>query len=975
MTKPQSKKTIYLIDASSLFFRAFYALPAMNTSSGLPTQAIYGFLKSILKILKFKDKYIVLCFDTKEGSFRNELYPDYKGNRGEIDPDLEVQIPYIQKVVETLGVYSLQKKGYEADDIIGTLAKQFSKANHSVAVVSNDKDFVQLIDKNIFLYDIQKNIKYNEQKAVQKWGVPPSQMLDYLSLVGDSSDNVPGVKGIGPKGAIKLLQTYKNLKDIYKNINKIEPESIRKKLLESKDNAFLSQKLIQIDIQAVDKLDIQKTRFSFSEKKHFLSFLQELEFKTLRKEFEKLFKKESLASSKVFTDHKSQKNPSTEIQKDSEKKPQNGVHVQDSIENQKSFIQKTSSLQKNIQETLPFCMESEEVSQKKFSDYLLNDENQPIFSYKDVQRLKEYQFHDHCDVSKILKKIKKKSEILLFEEKDEVFLLYENDIFCLKELCKNHPIDQDLTQKTSAKVSQKKSLSADLFVGLLDKEVIWNGFDLKNIWSRLDPLRAIHFGNIKKTDHSFCVSDFSIGIDIQLSFHLLRSKNISDLSKVFKSFFYISSDVENILQKALLCTLSIDILKKRMKEAKVDNVYYDLERWLVPILFFMEHKGVLISEDELNLQKKHLSSILNRTKKNIFKDANEEFNILSPKQLGGILFDKLKFPQRHKTAKGDKSTAVEALEGLKDHSIVKNVLKYRELSKLQSTYIEGIIKLLDSESRVHTCFNQSLTTTGRLSSSHPNLQNIPIRTEEGRKIRKAFVAPRNCLLLSADYSQIDLRVLAHVSDDKNLKKAFDNDEDIHAFTASEVFKVKLKEVTREQRQRAKAVNFGLVYGQGAQGLSQSLGVSRSEAMEIIEKYFTQFKGIKDYMERIVEQAKSLGFVVTLLGRRRYIDELKSKSVRIQKFGERISINTPIQGGASDIVKLAMIELSKKMLQRKEKGASLLLQVHDEILMESLKKEAQENLDILVKVMESVEGLSVPLKVHASMNASWFDMGK
>lgn len=916
----KNKKILYLVDVSAIVFRAFYALPPMQNKQSKPTNALFGFLKVVLKLLKTKNpEFMVFCFDTPHSSFRKEIYENYKANRQDLDPDLGEQLPFVEGLTQSLGICTTSQKGFEADDVIGSLTKQAESKGYSVVIVSGDKDFAQLINKNVCMYDIHREITYDTNLVVEKWGVNPLQIIDYLALVGDSSDNIPGVRGVGPKGAAKLLLEFKTLEGVYKNIDKVSSDSIKNKLLLAKDLAFLSQTLASIDVKM--SLDIS-----------------ELDW-TLEPIGEKAFK--------AYTDQFGFKNTYT-------------AFMTWQADKLGQVFQEKNILAPGGEQGFKLVKQAAGSKSEKFqiegSGLFLTENSQLSFTKSEVQ---DRSVIDQLSKISFPSKIKKVS----LEELQKTLPSYEKAwVFCHESSVFIFFAKHFLEVPFSVEEGDQLGLISDTQISLEDigeilehKKIGIKSYDIKTLWKQL----------------GFKKSSMAVW-DNQLAVHVTTSANIKSWPDLCLK--YLGSDISlkkgeeqsltasDILHLHLECEI---LFAYFLKASQVEEVFLKLEMPLISVLYDMESRGILMDKQFLVNQESELKIEITRLTKDIYLKAGGEFNIASPKQLGVILFEKLSLPVGKKT-KTAYSTASPVLESLKSHKIIKDILEFRELSKLQSTYVVGLLKRLDSRSYLHTQFNQSVTSTGRLSSSNPNLQNIPIKTTRGKLLRKAFVSAQGHEFISADYSQIELRILAHLSEDKNLCKAFQNNEDVHAFTASQIFNIKLKEVSKEQRRRAKAVNFGIAYGQGVFGLAESLGVSRSEASDIIKNYNGQFPLVQEYMESVKEQAYKDYYVKTLLGRKRYLPDLLSSRVSIQKFGERAAINAPMQGTASDLIKLSMIEVAASL------DASLLLQVHDELIIESLIKNREDNVLELKNIMESVIKLKVPLKVNVSYGKSWLE---
>ncbi|MCE3009073.1 MAG: DNA polymerase I [Proteobacteria bacterium] len=850
-------KKIYLIDVSSLFFRAFYAIRPLTSSKGVPVNAIYGLLSMLLKIMKDeKPDYMAICYDRKEPSFRKEIFDDYKANRTEMPEDLVPQVPYMKKLAEVLGIPGFEVEGFEADDLIGSLAQIAHDQEFQVYIVSGDKDFGQLIKPGIFLMDTMKEVVMGPNDVKEKWGVPPQQFIDYLALVGDSSDNVPGVKGIGPKGAVKLLEQYGTLENIYEHISEIKGAT-QQKLIDSKEMAFLSRKLVTIVKNVALSKQMEDYKWKGFQKAQLFDLLAELNFK--------------------------------------------------------NFDKSIAAIELGI--TLP-------LSPKSRARVNLDTET-PVNSRLDLPAASETQTEEITSEELSQKLPANPSCWVHHSSSGRLWIAWDQHLYRLS----GDPLE---------------------FGKIFDVQKIkWNGYQLKSLW------------------HLFQVKSPLIEWDGELASYVVKAGESTEFSRVLVHFTgYLLSELPTPEEELKALKELKKALHTKLEETHQAEILEKIDLPLAPILFEMEEVGVGLDQELLKAQSQELAKDIQKLESQIHELSEEVFNIGSPKQLAQVLFEKLKLTPGKKTKTGF-STDNEVLEKLKaEHPIAKLLIEYRELTKLKSTYVDALPLLVKADGRIHTHFNQALTATGRLSSTEPNLQNIPIRTERGAKIRKAFRADGSNVLLSVDYSQIELRILAHFSSDKNLIKAFEDNLDIHAATAAEVFGVALTEVTADQRRTAKAINFGIAYGQGPFGLAENLGISRTEAGEIIKRYFTNFPGVKDYIESTIQAARATGFVKTLIGRRRYMDELQSKNVAIQKFGERAAINAPIQGTASDIVRKAMIEV-KPVIQSR-----MILQVHDELIFEGPEELLRAEMGRIVQLMENVTLLKVPLKANAAIGKNW-----
>jgi DNA polymerase-1 len=891
-------KKLYLVDVSGMFFRAFYAIRQLSTPSGMPVNALYGFLSMTIKLLReIHPDYMAFCFDRAEPSFRKEIDPNYKAHRKEMPADLVPQVPYIRKLTEALGIPCFDRLGFEADDIIGTLTHFGREQDLEIVIVSSDKDFGQLVKSYVTMYDSMKEIRYDEAGVIEKWGVEPRKVIDYLALVGDSSDNIPGVAGIGEKGAQKLLAEFNSIEDIYENLDKVPGLSLRKKLEDGKADAFLSKKLVSIvcDISLGVKLDDLKLKPIVREELRAL--LTELDFKSFART---LLGAESDASSTKGSPFIRSAKPQSTI---------------DLTAGEPPLVPAPASSQAQAQ--------SQATATTTFHALEVALHIGPIHE-------------ERLDLSELERWLKPGAETWALQTERGSFLAQRNDT------------RHDTRHEHGWTVAGIAADGPELGKMLSGKSLLLRGFDLKDFCKRH------HIVSPK------------VEWDQMLAAYVIRAGHVESPLPLF--MLYNGEPLPELPSPAQLLTAHLKLetqLRRKLAALHAEKVLFEIEQPLIQILLAMEYAGILIDTQALKTQSEGLVRDLAQLEKEIHAAAGVVFNIGSPKQLGQILFEKLEMPTGKKTKTGF-STNNEVLEGLiAAFPITGKILEWRELSKLRSTYVDSLPQMVSREDgRVHTTFNQALTTTGRLSSANPNLQNIPIRTERGNQIRKAFVAAPGYQLVSADYSQIELRILAHITGDPGLVRAFEQGLDIHAATACEVFEVPLDEVTPEMRRKAKAVNFGLAYGQGAFGLADSLRIPRAEATEIINRYFARFSGVKTFMTDTVEEAKKRGYVETVFGRRRYIDELFAKSPAVRKFGERAAINAPIQGTASDLVKMAMIKVGIP------KHSQPLLQVHDELVLEVETAHVDEISKEVTAKMESVADLRVPLRVNTGHGHSW-----
>ena len=875
----KSKTTLYLIDISSLFFRSYYAISLnMKNEKGWPTNAIYGVLKMLYQISKERSPdYMISCFDSKGPSFRKSIYPKYKANRDEMPDDLSVQVPYLKKMMDKLLIPSWEKIGFEADDLIASLARFAKRKNWETYIVSSDKDFAQIVDQTTFLYDTMKGLVYDPSGVEEKWGLPPSRMQDYLSLTGDSSDNIPGVKGIGPKGAVRLLRSYDSLEGIYDNIEKLKG-SVKDKLLMDRETAFLSRNLVALrkDIVWDKKLFEMKHQavsdFSQNNKQALKDFLEELNFKSFLKRF---FPVKTESPKPLKNSWEDTKTPHR---------------------NTATALSSESSFKKNQLHSLwtPVKLLALKIKQVTIEDF--------------KKTLPPY------------------APLWIGSYKDQFYLASSKNFILLKHL-------------------EEPGLA-----GFLDhKWVRYLGHDLKFFWKKLQVQNPVPEW------------------DSMIAGHLLDSKASPSLKSLCKIYLNISEEEELSLPQLLYQEQKLkEELLNRLKQQELDTLFQHIERPLIDVLYDMERQGILLDLEEITKQSQSLGQDIKNLEIQIHKLAGQEFNLSSPKQLAEILFEKFKLPRGRKTKTGYSTDSHELMKIRNLHPILPLFLEHRELFKLKSTYTDSLISLRDEKTgRIYTEFKQAIASTGRLSSVNPNLQNIPIRTQRGQMIRKAFVAGEGKKLICADYSQLELRILAHITGDPNLCQSFEEDLDIHARTASDLFNVPLKEVSSDLRRKSKAVNFGIAYGQGVYGLAESLSISRAEAKEIIDNYFKKFKKIKDYIETVKEELPKKNYVKTLYGRKRFfhLDDLKRP--RFRAAIERAAINAPLQGTASDLVKKAMITLNESL------PIPILSQVHDELLFEcpteSVERESQE----IISIMEDNDILKVPLKVNLAGGDNWF----
>lgn len=873
---------LVLIDGNSLSFRAFYALPLLSNKAGIHTNAILGFAKLLEKIIREEQPtHFLVAFDAGKTTFRHSKYSEYKGGRQKTPPELSEQFPYIRQLLDAYHIKHYELENYEADDIIGTLSKEADQNDFETIIVTGDRDLTQLATQNVTIYYTKKGVTdvdhYTPEFIAEKYnGLKPIQIIDMKGLMGDSSDNIPGVAGVGEKTAIKLLNQFDSVEGVYENIDKVSGKKLKEKLELSHEDALMSKELATINRYSPIEVTLNDTKLNDIKDNHEkIELFKKLEFKQL------------LAD----------------------------------IDNEVSEF---------------------EQEQKQVSFDIL-----PTFEYVDFNHLDEAVIHFEIDGSNYLK-----DDILKFGfyDKERYIVVDADNINDYPELTKW------LENENSKKVvyDAKKTFVIAHRLNINIQNIVFDAMLASYI---IDPSRTIDdvYSVVTNYHQTYVKEDVSIygkGKKRQVPNAEILNTHIASIAKSIDA-------VKPLMEKELESHQQMNLLK-------------DLELPLARILSKMEEIGIYTDVNDLQRMQQELQEKLELLVQRIHDAAGEEFNINSPKQLGVVLFETLKLPVIKKTKTGY-STAVDVLEQLQnEHPIINDILEYRQLAKLQSTYVEGLQKVISNDKRIHTRFNQTLAQTGRLSSVDPNLQNIPIRLEEGRKIRKAFKpSSEDSVILSADYSQIELRVLAHITQDDSLKEAFIHGQDIHTATARKVFGVEAEEVTDLMRRQAKAVNFGIVYGISDYGLSQSLNITRKEAKIFIDDYLASFPGVKQYMSDIVKDAKANGYVETLLHRRRYIPDITSRNFNLRGFAERTAMNTPIQGSAADIIKLAMVEFDKQV-QHTSYKAKLLLQVHDELIFEVPKSEVEEFSLFVEDIMEHALDLDVPLKVDSNYGPTWYD---
>lgn len=884
-----NRKKYILVDGQGLLYRAFYALPQLTTTYGQIVNAVYGFTMILIRLLEEeKPEYMTIAFDTPVPTFRHKEFKEYKAHRKKMPDELISQIPLIKEIINNYNISIYSKEGYEADDVIGTLAKEAEKRNFDTIIVTGDKDAFQLISAHTKMMATIKGVTevkiYNEEDIRKKYGVGPEKIIDILALKGDASDNIPGVPGIGEKTALALIKEYGSLENILNNPDKIPKKFLREQIKKYENQIKMCKRLATIIKDVPMEYDFDSFKVKLPNYEKLWEIFQKLEFKNLLKKINPQMKQEK-------------KRLEFDLVKNEEKLKR----VVDKI-----------------------------IERKYFSFYFLTSSNDYIST-------------------NIL------GIALSFKDNENYYI----PLFSL-----------NLLENT-------KCLSSELVLGQLRP-----CFENKGI-NKISHYLKFAFVLLRRHKIELEGSNF----DTMIAAYLLNpSSENYNLRNIFWEYLkYLKSNedkevkqdtvisLENTCENAQNILKLKDILEDKMKEKKLISLYKKIEIPLVKVLGEMEINGIKIDVNFLKEVSRRVNSRLGELKKTIYNLSETEFNINSPKQLSVVLFEKLKLPIIKKTKTGY-STNADVLNILApQHKVVSFILEYRELDKLKNTYIDKLPFLVNIKTgRIHTSFHQTVTSTGRLSSSEPNLQNIPIRTKVGREIRKAFIAEKGFVLLSADYSQIELRILAHLSQDESLLNAFKNGEDIHAYTASGIFGLDQNIISKQMRRMAKVINFGIVYGMSSYGLARNLGIGREEAEKYINNYFYRYQGVKKYIEREKEEARKRGYVITLLNRRRYLEGINSKDKNIREFNERIAINAPIQGSAADLIKIAMIKIDESF--KKELFTSrLLLQIHDELIFEIYQPELEKAKTIIKDVMEHSLKLSVPIEVNLKIGNNWAEV--
>lgn len=879
------EKRLIIIDGNSIINRAFYALPDMSNSEGLKTNAIFGFVRMMFKIIEdYQPTHMSVAFDKKAPTFRHKQYADYKAGRKKMPDELAQQLQPLKDLLDKFNINRLELEGYEADDLIGTVAKLGEENDFKVYIVTGDKDAIQLASHKTTTLITKKGVgeveEYNYDSVLERYEMTPTQFIDLKGLMGDKSDNIPGVPGVGEKTGIKLLKQYSTIENLIEHTDELKG-SIKKKIEENKDLALMSKQLATIITNVPIEVKLEDLEYGDYNKDDVVEKFKEFGFTSL---ITKLLDIEG---------------GETTIKEEIDLKIKHLDNVED-------FIKKAQENKKIIIDVIG----------------------------------KEGNILD-----------KRVLYVFLSLDGNEIYYVNEDELPQIKTLLSNPEIKK-------------------------------HGYDLKEDYILLKPYEI----ELNSMDFDITIAEYLIDSKSSTSYecsaiamkYLTRKiKSKEDLlgkGAKAKKFDEIEFDELSAYIGDILNTVNgvYPKMEEKLKETEMDGLFYHVEMPLVEVLGSMEYIGMKVDKDQLNELKEKFTTIINELENEIFELAGEPFNINSPKQLGVVLFEKLGLPVIKKTKTGY-STNAEVLEKLRDkHEIIDKITEYRQIVKLNSTYVEGLLKIINPKTgRIHSSFNQTITTTGRISSTEPNMQNIPVKTEMGRDIRKVFVADDNCKLVDADYSQVELRVLAHMSGDENMIDAFKHGEDIHSKTASQIFDVDIKDVTSKQRIEAKAINFGIIYGKTDFGLSQDLNIPVATAKAYIDSYFNKYPKIKEFMDEAVESATETGYATTILNRRRYIPEIKSSNFIVRNQGKRFAMNAPIQGSAADIIKVAMVNVYNKLKENNMKSR-LILQVHDELIVEAVDEELEMAEKIVREEMENAQSMDVKLDVDLNTGDSWYE---
>ena len=880
---------LFLIDGTNYIYRAFYAIRGLSNSRGFPTNAIYGFTNMLMKLCRdWEPDYIAVVFDAKGPTFRHEAYDQYKANRKAMPDELRPQIPHIKDIVRGFSIKVIEEQGVEADDVIGTLAKRCGQEGMNVVIASGDKDLMQLVSENVLMVDTMKDISYDVEGVRKRFGVGPDRVIDILGLAGDTSDNVPGVPGVGEKTALKLVKEFGSLEGVLENAGKIKGKGLSEKLKEFADQARMSKDLVTIRTDVPIESGLEDLRSREPDVETLKGIFWEFEFPALISRLGIKEEKEE-TDYRLITGEVEFNNLLDEVRQSDRFSFDLELTSDEAMRAEITGVAVCTGEKRACY--IPLSHVCEEAQEQLDAGMVLGRLT-PLLS--------------DCELKKYGHNLKTASLVLSrrgIALKGELY-----DVMVASYVLNPSRRGYDL---------------ADIVQDHLDRTIA-SPKDLMGSGAKAIPFQAVPLKDA--SEYACCRADF-----------------------IFRLAPFLDEDME---------------------KTGLKDLFRDVEMPLVGVLASMEEKGVLLDCELLGEMSLQLGELLNISEEKVYRLAGEEFNINSPKQLQTILFDRLGLPRGRKTKAGY-STDVDVLTNLaKSYELPAEILAYRSLAKLRSTYVDALPALVNPRTgRVHTSYNQTVTATGRLSSSNPNLQNIPIRMPEGKRIRQAFIAPEGCEIVSADYSQIELRILAHLSGDELLIRAFESGEDIHTKTASDIFGVFPGMVSEEMRRQAKVINFGVIYGMSPFGLARELGISQKRAKDYIDGYFSKFSGVREFIEETLEKAGERGFVTTLLNRRRYIPELNSGNVQVRQFAERMAVNTPIQGTAADLIKVAMLNIAGGIKERKL-SACMIMQVHDELVFEVPIQEKEEILNLVGWEMENVIALKIPIKVEIASGKNW-----
>ncbi|WP_417504795.1 DNA polymerase I [Marinomonas gallaica] len=903
-----------LVDGSSYLYRAFHAIPPLTTSDGQPTNAARGVISMIRSLINnYPNSPIVVIFDAKGKTFRDEMYSEYKAQRPPMPDDLRVQIEPIHRMIEAMGLPLVVIDGVEADDVIGTIAKQIGEEGREVVVSTGDKDMAQLVTDKVTLVNTMTDTVMDVAGVKDKFGIPPELIIDYLALMGDKVDNIPGVPGVGEKTALALLQGIGSIKDIYQRLDDIAAlgfrgsKTMKKKMEDNQEMAELSYLLATIKCDVELPFDPHTLKNEEINKEGLREWFQKLEFKTWLRDIDKA--------------------------------PAHGM-ADDTVDNEDEPVQAA-----NIDVDYDTVLD-----QDSFHAWLKTIQDADLVAFDTETTSLNYMAAELVGLS-VSVEVGKAAYIPVAHDYDGAPEQLDRD-WVLEQL---KPWLEDDTQK---KVGQHLKYDANVLNNY--------GITLRGI--AFDTMLESYIFNSTATRHDMNSLATKFLGHTTVSFEDIAGKGAKQKTfnqiELEQAAFYAAEDADITLR------LHEAIMPKLEKEGDLVNVLTDIELPLVPVLAKMEQTGALIDPELLHAQSSEIAAKLQEIEIKAHEEAGESFNLSSPKQLQVILFEKQGLPVIKKTPKGQPSTAEPILQELAEqYELPRLIMEHRSLAKLKSTYTDKLPEMIQKTGRIHTSYHQAVTATGRLSSTDPNLQNIPIRTTEGRRIRQAFVAPEGYKLLAADYSQIELRIMAHLSQDRGLLDAFANDLDVHKATAAEVFDTTAEEVTTEQRRRAKAINFGLIYGMSAFGLAKQLGIGRPEAQKYVQRYFERYPGVRTYMDNTRENAKEQGYVETIFGRRLYLPEIKAKNAMMRQAAERTAINAPMQGSAADIIKRAMINMHD-WLADTDLDVKMIMQVHDELIFEVAEKDLEAAQEKIVEIMQNSSEIDVPLLVEAGVGNNW-----